>query len=124
MVLTQSQKHWRAWVSALQTRDAGLRAVALEQLAKFLDYWTAELYSSHYPLRGLLNGHDTPLAESWDEVFNVDTELLIRPRKQAQVHFEPNEAWVCLHKVYFENRLGRMDWMNIRLILTILSRNR
>jgi hypothetical protein len=94
MVLTQSQKHWRAWVSALQTRDATLRGVALEQLSKFLDYWTAELYSN-YPFRGLLNGHDTPLAESWDEVFNVDTEVLLRPRKQAQVHFEPDEAWVC-----------------------------
>jgi len=93
-MLTQSQKHWRAWVSALQTKDDKLRAVALEQLTKFLNYWTAELYSLP-PIRSLSNGHDTPQSESWDEVFNVDTVVLLRPKK-TQVHFEQDEAWVCI----------------------------
>ena len=92
MTLTKSQKHWRAWVSGLQSRDANLRAVALEQLSKFLDYWTAELYSPPLAIRGMLKGHDTP-QDSWDEVFNVDTDLLIRSRR-PQVHFGSDEAWV------------------------------
>src|SRR5579859_1067554 len=108
MILTQSQKHWRAWVSALQTRDDKLRVVALEQLTKFLNYWTAELYVTP-PLRGLLNGHDTPQPESWDEVFNVDTELLMRPKK-TQVHFQQDEAWVCIMWSRVDGRLGHTDW--------------
>lgn len=118
MILTQSQKHWRAWVSALQTRDDKLRAVALEQLTKFLTYWTAELYTIP-PIRGLLNGHDTPQPESWDEVFHVDTELLMRPKK-PQVHFEQNEAWVCLFVELVNNSSVRMDWTKLPLTNTIL----
>jgi hypothetical protein len=95
MVLTQSQRHWRAWVKALQTRDASVRAEALGQLTKFLDYWTAELYILPASVRGLLNGHDTPQPESWDEVFNVDTDLILRSRRQPQIRFDPDEAWVC-----------------------------
>jgi hypothetical protein len=75
----------------LQTKDANVRKAALEQLSKFLDYWTAELYS-HSLARGMVNGHDTP-QESWDEIFDVDTEILLRHRK-PQVHFGSNEAWV------------------------------
>lgn len=93
-ILTQSQKHWRAWVKALQTRDASVRAEALDQLSKFLDYWTTDLYLSA-PIRGFLNGHDTPQPESWDEVFNVDADLLIRSKRPAQVRHNSNEAWVC-----------------------------
>ena len=98
MVLTQSQRHWRAWVSALQTRDAEVRAVALEQLTKFLDYWTGELYHPASSVRGLLNGRDTPQPESWDEVFNVDTESLIANRSPTTRttfnNLDANEAWV------------------------------
>jgi hypothetical protein len=93
MTLTQSQRHWRAWVSALQTRDASLRAAALEQLSNFLKYWTGELYSPA-PLRGLVNGYDTPPPESWDEVFNVDTEFLMRPTRPPRTRFNSEEAWV------------------------------
>jgi hypothetical protein len=98
MVLTQSQTHWKSWLSALQTRDENLRAVALEQLGKFLDYWTAELYAPSPHFRGVLNGHDTPQPESWDEVFNVDAEIQsVRPKK-SQLQFRPDlgEAWVKL----------------------------
>lgn len=94
MVLTQSQRHWKAWVKALQTYDASVRAEALDQLSRFLDYWTTDLYIPA-PIRGLLNGHDTPQPESWDEVFNVDTEALIRSKRHPLVHFDSNEAWVC-----------------------------
>jgi hypothetical protein len=118
MILTQSQKHWRAWVSALQTRDDKLRAVALEQLTKFLTYWTAELYSNP-PIRGLVNGCDTPQSESWDEVFNVDTELLIHPKK-TQVHFEQDEAWVGALLCRVDCSLGHMDWTRRPLPNTIL----
>lgn len=97
MVLTQSQRHWRAWLHALQTRDVQLRKVALEQLTKFLDYWTAELYAP-LQFRGLItsNGRDTPQPESWDEVFNVDTEVLRRPRHGS------DEAWVSLNPFPFK----------------------
>jgi len=118
MILTQSQKHWRAWVSALQTRDDKLRAVALEQLTKFLTYWTAELYTIP-PVRGLLNGYDTSQPESWDEVFNVDTELLMRPKK-TQVHFEPDEAWVCILVDGVNDSSVRMDWTKLPLMNTTL----
>jgi len=94
-VLTQSQKHWRAWIKALQIRDASVRAEALDQLSRFLDYWTMDLYIPG-PIRGLLNGHDTPQPESWDEVFNVDTDLLIRSKRPGG-RVNPNEAWVCSH---------------------------
>ena len=106
-MLTQSQKHWRAWVTALQTRDSAVRAEALEQLTKFLDYWTLEIYVP-FAVRGLLYSHtsssgggvgvgagigrETPQSESWDEVFNVDTELI--RHKRSQVHIGTNEAWV------------------------------
>jgi hypothetical protein len=72
MSLTQSQRHWRAWLSALQTRDASLRASALEQLQKFLDYWTLELYQ---PPSSSRHGTETPEPESWNEVFDVDAEM-------------------------------------------------
>ena len=98
--MTQSQRHWKAWLTALQTRDANLRAAALEQLSKFLDYWTKELYGPSFPmLRGLSStsareGHDTP-QESWDEVFEVeDPELVVRPRRETVVRFDSNEKWV------------------------------
>jgi len=96
--MTQSQRHWKAWVNALQTRDSSLRAVALEQLSKFLEYWTIELYGSiiSSTLRGLTReGHDTP-QESWDEVFEVeDPDILVRQRRQTIVRFDSDEAWVC-----------------------------
>jgi hypothetical protein len=64
----------------------------LQQLGKFLDYWTVELYAP-LSMRGMVaNGHDTP-QESWDEVFNVDTDLLIRSRRPL-VRFDSEEAWV------------------------------
>jgi len=95
--MTQSQRHWKAWVTALQTRDSNLRAVALEQLSKFLDYWTTDLYGQNlFQLRGLVNrdGHDTP-QESWDEVFNVEeSDLFMRPKRQTVVRFDSAEAWV------------------------------
>ena len=93
-ILTQSQKHWRAWVKALQTRDASVRAEALDQLSKFLNYWTTDLYLPT-PIRGFLNGQDTPQPESWDEVFNVDADLLIRSKRTVQARINSNEAWVC-----------------------------
>ena len=82
MTLTQSQRHWRAWVSALQTRDASLRASALEQLQKFLDYWTQDLYRPQATSRC---GTETPEPESWNEVFEVDAEVDFRsvPTSQA-----------------------------------------
>ena len=96
MTLTSSQRHWRAWVSALQTRDADVRAVALEQLSKFLEYWTGELYHPPPSMRGLLNGRDTPQPESWDEVFNVDTDSLINRslKRTAESNLGANESWV------------------------------
>src|SRR5271169_6611806 len=96
MILTSSQRHWKAWVSALQKRDADVRAVALEQLSKFLEFWTGELYHPPPSMRGLLNGRDTPQPESWDEVFNVDTDsLIIRSLKRtAESKLDVNEAWV------------------------------
>jgi hypothetical protein len=103
MVMTQSQKHWRAWVRALQTRDADVRAEALAQLTKFLDYWTNDLYVPVH-IRGIVNGHDTPQAESWDEVFNVDTEIF---RARHRTHTRtPDEAWVNATRL-------RCDWMFI-----------
>lgn len=86
-------------MSALQTRDENLRIVALEQLSKFLDYWTAELYAPSPHFKGLLNGgHDTPQPESWDEVFDVDTELPLRSKKSSiQVRLDREERRViCL----------------------------
>ena len=94
-MMSQSQKHWRAWVRALQTHDAAVRAEALAQLTKFLDYWTAELYMPLPSLRGVVNGgHDTPQPESWDEVFNVDTEVFRSRRTRTAGQFHLNEAWV------------------------------
>ena len=93
-MLTQSQRHWRTWVKALQTYDAGVRAEALDQLSKSLDYWTTELYIPG-PIRGLLKGNDTPQPESWDEVFSVDTEVLMRSKGSPSVRLGSNEAWVC-----------------------------
>jgi hypothetical protein len=110
MTLTQSQKHWRAWVKALQTRDASVRAEALDQLSRFLDYWTADLYIPA-PFRGVLNGHDTPPPESWDEVFDVDAELLIRSKRPPHVQFGSNESWVCLcASRELRHRLDLMGW--------------
>ena len=117
MVPTKSQKHWRAWLSALQTRDANLRAAALEQLSKFLDYWTAELYVPT-PFRGLVNGgRDTPQPESWDEVFNVDTDSLIRPKRLTPLRFGSEEAYVCYLDLLCAKtgRLDHMDWTNTPL---------
>lgn len=130
MILTQSQRHWRAWVSALQTRDADVRAVALEQLGKFLEYWTRELYHPAPSIRGILNGRDTPQPESWEEVFNVDTDSLITNRSDKRVsqsHLDTNEAWVCSSSPIFyymctgfeTSRWDLMDWMNILLTLII-----
>jgi hypothetical protein len=109
-MLTQSQKHWRAWIKALQTRDASVRAEALGQLSKFLDYWITDLYLP-VPIRSLLNGHETPQPESWDEVFNVDADLLVRSKRPAQARLNLNEAWVCFPLGYVELicSLDRMD---------------
>jgi hypothetical protein len=109
-ILTQSQKHWRAWVKALQTRDASVRAEALDQLSRFLNYWTTDLCLPT-PIRGFLNGQDTPQPESWDEVFNVDADLLIRSKRAVQARLNSNEAWVCspLRYVELTGSLGRMD---------------
>ena len=121
MILTPSQKHWRAWLSALQTRDAGLRAAALEQLSKFLDYWTAELYVPAQ-FRGV-NGRDTPQAESWDEVFTVDAELPIRDiPKPALTRGHTDEAWVHIVSAGVTNSsLDHMAWMSIRFSHTQLG---
>jgi hypothetical protein len=91
--MTQSQKHWRAWVRALQTRDAAVRAEALGQLTKFLDFWTAELYVPVH-IRGIANGRDTPQNQSWDEVFNVDTEIFRYRRSAPARRLTLDEAWV------------------------------
>lgn len=109
-ILTQSQKHWRAWVKALQTRDASVRAEALDQLSRFLNYWTTDLCLPT-PIRGFLNGQDTPQPESWDEVFNVDADLLIRSKRAVQARLSSNEAWVCspLRYVELTGSLGPMD---------------
>jgi len=106
MILTQSQRHWRAWVSALQTRDADVRAVALEQLSKFLEYWTGELYHPAPYIRGILNGRDTPQPESWEEVFNVDTDSLIPRSDKRTLHsqLDPDEAWVSILCTRFDGK--------------------
>ena len=123
-ILTQSQKHWRVWVKALETRNASVRAEALDQLSKFLDYWTTDLYLPP-PIKGVFNGQETPQPESWDEVFNVDADLLIRSKRPAQARHHSNEAWVCSPLRYVEliYSLDRMDWMSL-LSNHIILRNR
>jgi len=91
-----------------------LRAVSLEQLSKFLDYWTAELYVP-LPVRGLVNGrsgqHDSPA--SWDEVFDVDAELLVREKRPVRTRrTDSDEAWVGpygLDEVIFESNPLEME---------------